>query len=493
VVNDAMHGLPLLTILLFLPLAGAAVVPLLARRPLACRIFTLLTSGAVLLLTVSLLLLHGSPATTLAQDTAWIPALGIRYHLRADGISLLLVLLTALLILLCVLVSWRSVQKGVAVFNFSLLLLETSVIGVFLAADFFLFYLFWELQLLPIFLLIARWGHEKRLYAAVKFLLFSMAGSLLILAALISLFLLHGRQSGEFTFALEALKHTALAPGTANLLFLAFAIGFAVKIPVFPLHTWLPDAHTEAPTAGSVILAGLLLKTGAYGLFRFAMPLFPAAATANVTLLLLLGLVGLYYASWIAMAQTDMKRLVAYSSIGHMGLVVIGIAVQSAAALSGAVLQMLNHGITTAALFILVGMLDERFDTRALDAFGGLWQRIPIFSGFFLFFAMSAAGLPGLNNFVSEMLILLDTFRSHPLVAGFGLAGLLPGLIYLLRLVRKVLFGPVHEELQTNDLRGREVCILLPLALLVLLLGLYPEAALSLLREPVGSLLALAG
>jgi len=488
-----MQGLPLLSILLFLPLAGAAAVPLLSHRPGACRIFTLLVSGAVLLLTVALLLLHGRPTTSLAQDASWIPALGIRYRLQADGISLLLVLLTALLTFLCVLVSWRSVQKGVAVFHFSLLLLETSVIGVFLAADLFLFYLFWELQLLPIFLLIARWGHEKRLYAAVKFLLFSMAGSLLILAALISLFLLHGRQTGEYTLALDALKNTSVAPGTANLLFLALAIGFAVKIPVFPLHTWLPDAHTEAPTAGSVILAGLLLKTGAYGLFRFAVPLFPGAAAGNVTLLLLLALVGLYYASWIAMAQIDMKRLVAYSSIGHMGLVVIGIAVQSKVALSGAVLQMLNHGITTAALFILVGMLDERFHTRALDSFGGLWQRIPVFSGFFLFFALSAVGLPGLNNFVSEMLILLDTFRTHPLIAGFGLAGMLPGLVYILRLVRKVLFGPVRDEMQTNDLSGREICILLPLALLVLLLGLYPEAALALLREPVGNLLALAG
>ncbi|MCK9296238.1 MAG: NADH-quinone oxidoreductase subunit M [Desulfobulbaceae bacterium] len=482
-----MQALPLLSIMLFLPLCGAPLALILPSRPGFSRALTLVVSGAVLLLAIALLLFYGGEnggaLARLTEEARWIPQLGISYRLRLDGISLLLVLLTSLLIFLCVPVSRRSVKQGQAVFHCALLLLESSVIGVFLADDLFLFYLFWELQLLPIFLIIGRWGHEHRLYAAVKFLLFSLAGSFFILAALISLFLLHGRQSGDYTLAFAALRQTAIDPGLANLLFLGLTAGFAVKIPIFPLHTWLPDAHTEAPTAGSVILAGLLLKTGAYGLLRFAVPLFPQAAAANTTLLLVLGLIGLYYASWIAMAQTDMKRLVAYSSIGHMGLVVIGIAVQTRTGLAGAVLQMLNHGITTAALFILVGMLDERFHTRSLEKIGGLWQQIPVFSGFFLFFALSAAGLPGLNNFVSEMLILLPIFATRPLVAGLGLAAMLLTLVYLLRLVRQTLFGPVRSTMQPVDLSLRETCILLPLALLVLFLGLYPGPVLGLLMS----------
>ncbi len=492
-----MAHLPLLSILLFLPLAGAGLAALSSWRPALCRGITLIVSGAVLLLAVALLLTHGGHGggglAGLAENAPWIPSLGIGYRLRVDGISLLLVLLTALLIFLCVLVSWPMTsvgRKGSPLFHTALLLLETAVIGLFLANDLFLFYLFWELQLLPIFLIISRFGHGGRIQAAVKFLLFSMAGSLFLLAAMITLFLLHGRQSGDYTLALDALRHTEMAPNLATLLFLGMVIGFGVKIPLFPLHTWLPDAHTEAPTAGSVILAGLLLKTGAYGLLRFAMPLFPAAAAANTLLLLALALFGLYYASWIAMAQKDMKRLVAYSSIGHMGLVVIGISVQSQVALTGAVLQMLNHGITTSALFILVGMVDERFNTRELTGIGGLWQRIPVFSGFFLFFALSAIGLPGLNNFVGEMLILLDTFRSYPACAAVGLGALVPVLVYMLRLVRKALFGPVIGTQQPGDVNGRELCILLPLALLVLFLGLYPQPLLDLLHEPVAQLLA---
>lgn len=492
-----METLPLLSIILFLPVCGAIPVAILGNRPGISRSVTLLVAGTVLLLVLALLLIVSGTVSgslsMLTEDARWIPSLGIHYRLRVDGISLLLLLLTGLLTFLCVLVSWHSVDKGVAVFHCALLLLETSVIGVFLADDLFLFYLFWELQLLPIFLIIARWGHEHRLYAALKFILFSIAGSFLILATLISLFLLHGRQSGDYTLAFDALRQTAIAPGTANLLFLALAVGFAIKIPIFPLHTWLPDAHTEAPTAGSVILAGLLLKTGAYGLFRFAIPLFPQAAVANTTMLLVMGLIGLYYASWIAMAQTDIKRLVAYSSIGHMGLVVIGIAIQSGTGLTGAVLQMLNHGITTAALFILVGMLDERFKTRSLDKIGGLWQQIPVYSGFFLFFALSAMGLPGLNNFVSEMLILLGAFTVHSVIAGFGLAAMLLTLVYLLRLVRQTLFGPTVSTMQPKDLSLREIGILLPLALLVIFIGLYPAPVLRLLQGPVAALLTANG
>jgi NADH-quinone oxidoreductase subunit M len=320
-----------------------------------------------------------------------------------------------------------------------------------------------------------------------------MAGSLFMLAALIGIFLIHGGQTGDYTLSLDALRHTVFTAGAERWLFAAFVIGFAIKIPLLPVHTWLPDAHTEAPTAGSVILAGLLLKTGAYALLRFAFPLFPRAAAEGASLLMILGIMGLFYASWIALAQADMKRLVAYSSIGHMGLVVIGIAAWNGLALSGALLQMINHGLTTAALFIMVGMLDERLQTRALAKVGGLWHQVPVFAGFFLLFGLSALGLPGLNNFVSEVLILLGAFRQAPVIACLGFAAMVVTLIYMLRLVQETLFGSPSPGLDIADLTPREFCILLPLALGVIVLGLYPQPFLRVLAEPVKLLLSETG
>jgi NADH-quinone oxidoreductase subunit M len=329
--------------------------------------------------------------------------------------------------------------------------------------------------------------------ATIKFILYTVAGSLLMLIALIALYLIHGEQTGQYTFSLYALLSTHLPWRTEVWIYAFFLLAFAIKIPTLPVHTWLPDAHTEAPTAGSVILAGLLLKTGAYGILRFAFPLFPGAARFSVPLLLALGLGGLFYAAWIALMQRDLKRMVAYSSIAHMGLVVIGLAIWNTLTLSGVVLQMINHGLTTSALFIMVGMLDERFHSREISHYGGLWARMPVFAGFFLLFAMASLGLPGLNNFVGEILILLGTFQRWPWVAGIGFAGLVFTVIFILWLVQSSIFGETRgqqiKEGIVQDITAREAVILVPIAAAVLGIGLYPTPILHLLREPLETLI----
>jgi NADH-quinone oxidoreductase subunit M len=324
----------------------------------------------------------------------------------------------------------------------------------------------------------------------MKFLLFTMAGSLFMLIAIIGLYVVHGRQTGVYTFALFPLLETSLSLGAEGWLYAAFMLSFGIKIPIVPLHAWLPDTHTQAPTAGSVILAGLLLKTGVYGVIRFALPLFPLAFKASVPVLMVLGLIALFYASWIALSQVDMKRLIAYSSIGHMGLVVLGVAFFNTITLSGSLLQMINHGVSTSALFILVGMLNERIDSRQFKDFGGLWKKMPVFGAFFLFFSMATLGLPGLNSFVGEILILIGTYRVQPVVAAFGFAGLLFGVIYVLRMVQDALFGEFRGEASTlRDVEPGEIVILGALALSVLFLGLWPRPVLDFFEEPVNALI----
>ncbi len=492
-----MTNFPLLSAIIFWPLAGAMLALLFRRHPRQCRRVSLGVALGDLLLVISLLFLNLRPDPAsgwlLVEDLSWIKHFGIRYSLGLDGISLILILLTALLGVIGVLVSWRQVSEKVGAFYFMLLFTQTAVMGVFLATDIFLFYLFWEMQLIPMFFLIGIWGHEKRIYAAVKFFLFNIAGGLLMLAALIGIYLVHGTQTGDYSFALAKLLHTTMSPGLEMWLYAAFLLAFAIKVPIFPLHTWLPDAHTEAPTAGSVILAGLLLKTGAYAILRIAIPLFPLAAQKLMPLLVILGLIGMVYASWVALAQKDMKRLVAYSSIGHMGLLVIGLAVWDQITLSGAVLQMVNHGITTAALFILVGILDERLHTRALADFGGLWKTMPVFSAFFLLFGMASLGLPGLNNFVSEILILVGVFQANPTVGIIAFFTIVLTMIYVLKMLQNTLFGPIKEESHLRDINSRELVILATLALLVVGIGLYPQPILNLLQPPVRHLLEQTG
>ncbi len=492
-----MISFPLLSAIIFWPLLGGLIALTFWRYPRQCRLVSLGVAIGDLLLVLALFFrdLTPDPATgwLLAEDFAWIERFGIRYSLGLDGISLLLVLLTAILGVMGILISWKQVADRVGLFHFILLFAQTAAMGIFLSVDLFLFYLFWEMQLIPMLFLIGIWGHEKRIAAAVKFFLYSIAGGLLMLTALISLYLIHGGQTGTYTFALPQLAQTEISPHLETWLYAAFLLAFAIKIPAFPVHAWLPDAHTEAPTAGSVLLAGVLLKTGAYAVLRFAFPLFPSAAAASAPLLLASGLIGLFYASWIALAQRDMKRLVAYSSIGHMGLILIGLAVWNAMTLSGAVLQMINHGLTTTALFIMVGMLDERFRSRELADYSGLWKSMPVFSGFFLFFCLAAIGLPGLNNFVSEILILVGTFKAKPVIGTVAFAGIVITLIYVLRLVQESLFGPPNHSHQVRDLTSREMAILLPLALLVIILGIHPTPVLDLLQEPVQRLIAQVG
>jgi NADH-quinone oxidoreductase subunit M len=489
------NSFPVLTILVFLPLLGSILVLFLGRRETACRWTSLGVALADLLLAAFVFTLNLRPQSgsagkwLLVEDHRWVESLGIHYSLGLDGISLVLVTLTAFLTVLCVLVSWKEIHVRVGTFHFFLLFMESSIMGVFLAIDLFLFYLFWEIQILPMFFLIGVWGHEERIYATVKFILFTLAGSLFMLIALIGLYLIHGSQTGQYTFSLYPLIETPVAGPTGFWLYGAFLLAFAIKIPIVPVHTWLPDAHTQAPTAGSVILAGLLLKTGAYALLRFAFPLFPVAAKISVPLLLVLGLIGLFYAAWIALAQKDIKRLVAYSSISHLGLVVIGIAVWNTMTLSGAALQMINHGLTTSALFILVGMLDERIHSREVVDFGGLWKKMPAFSAFFLFFGLAALGLPGLNNFVGEFLVLVGAVRAWPLVTALGFAGLVFTVIYILTVVQKTVFeearGQCVREQDLPDITFREALILGPLVAAVLFIGFHPQPLLDLFAGPV--------
>ena len=484
-----MNTFPILSAIVFLPLLGALFILILPHRSGLGRGTSLaVTLGNLALVAVLLFSGTGRPSGEWlrVEDYAWIPSLGIRYTLSLDGLSLMLLLLTALLGVLSTLISWHQIKEKTRSYYFFLLLTLTGILGVFTATDLFLFYFFWEIQIIPMFFLVGIWGHEERRRTAVKFIIFTMTGSLFMLIALIGLYTVHGQETGVYTFALASLTKTSLTPAAEGWLYAAFMLAFAIKIPVVPFHTWLPDTHTQAPTAGSVILAGLLLKTGVYGLFRFAVPLFPLAFRASMPLLMVLGLVALFYASWIALSQTDIKRLIAYSSIGHMGLVVLGLAVFNSITLSGSLLQVINHGVSTSGLFILVGILNERIDSREFKDFGGLWKQMPVYSAFFLFFSMASLGLPGLNNFVGEILILIGTYRTYPVFAAIGFAGLLFGVIYVLRMVQDALFGELKGEIALlYDVNAREVLILGTLALCVLFLGLYPKPVLHLFEGPV--------
>jgi NADH-quinone oxidoreductase subunit M len=488
-----MTGLPMLSILIFLPLAGCLLLlPFwhcrLSARPVALGV-ALIELALTAWLYISWEGLAAMPAKLpgylLMEDTPWIPAFGIRYTLGLDGISLLMVMLTAFTFCAALLVSWNSITEKNALFLTMMLAMEAGIMGVFLALDLALFYLSWEVMLIPMFFLIGIWGHGRRIYSTIKFFLFTMFGSLLMLLAMLALHLLHARQSGVVTFNLHELIGTQLTPETQLWLFAAFLLAFAIKFPLFPLHTWLPDAHTDAPTAGSVILAGLLLKTGSYGLIRFGYPLFPQAAQSLTPLLYTLAIIGIIYASLVAFAQQDMKRLIAYSSIGHMGFVAIGIAAWQPVALSGSIIQMANHGVTTAALFCLVGMLDERAHTREIAAFGGLWDKIPRYSFFFLFFSLASLGLPGLNNFVGEFLVLAGTMKKAPLVAALAFIGIVLTLVYTVRLVQELLFQAERQPLQLTDLNLREMILLSVLAVLDLWMGMHPASLLDLIHLPV--------
>lgn len=411
----------------------------------------------------------------LRLDLPWIPELGIGLRLGLDGLSWVLLLLTFFLGLVAVAASWNEIQDRVGLFHLQLLWTLAGIAGVFLALDLVLFYFFWELMLVPMFLLVAVWGHERRIYAAIKFFLFTQAGGLLLLLAILGL----GLDAGTFSY-FELLGRSITSEPSAWLL-LGFFVAFAVKLPVIVLHTWLPDAHTEAPTAGSVILAGLLLKTGAYGLLRFALPLFPDTAQALAPWGMALGAAGVLYGGWLAFAQDDAKRLVAYTSVAHLGFVLLGLAAWNPMGWHGAVLQMVCHGLSTGALFLIVGMLAKRLGTRSLDAMGGLWSSAPRMGVAALFFAMASLGLPGTGNFVAEILVLLGAFQgpfaSAPWWTAAATAGLVIATVYSLWLVQKIFHGEPSVEVaeKIKDLDAREILMLASIALLLLWIGLYPQ------------------
>jgi NADH-quinone oxidoreductase subunit M len=428
----------------------------------------------------------------LVERAAWVERFGIEYHLGVDGISLWLVALTGFLGPIAVLGSWNGIRERVREFHFLLLLLQTGMLGVFLSLDLFLFYVFWEVTLIPMYFLIGVWGHERRLYAAYKFFVYTMAGSLLMLVAILALVVQHQRQTGIYTFDLLSLYATQIPPAQEIWYFAAFALAFAIKVPLWPLHTWLPDAHVEAPTAGSVILAAVLLKMGTYGFLRFAIPLFPGGMQIMLPLLLALAVIGIIYGALVALVQPDLKKLVAYSSVSHLGFVTLGLFCFNTQGLEGSLYQMLNHGVSTGALFLLVGMLYERRHTRAIAEFGGIARSMPIYATIFIIVTLSSIGLPGSNGFVGEFLILLGAFKAARPHAILAATGVVLGAVYMLWAAQRVLFGPLDKDANRDlpDLSRRELAVLLPLVALIVLMGVWPRPFIDRMHAAVGDLVA---
>jgi len=462
----------LLSALVLLPVAGALVVALLPSAAVRAQKLAAILISTALFLASLLLVARFEPRAgmQLTERADWVPAFGISWHLGIDGLSLWLVILTTFLTPVALIGSWRGIEKRVKEFNVFMLLLEAGMLGVFCALDLFLFYVFWEAMLIPMYFLIGIWGHERRVYAAVKFFLYTMAGSALMLVAFLVLY----AESGARSFGLAELMAHPVPPALQTWLFAAFALAFAVKVPMFPFHTWLPDAHVEAPTAGSVILAGVLLKMGAYGFLRLAIPLFPVAAERFAPLIGALAVVGILYGALVSLVQTDLKKLVAYSSVAHLGFVMLGVAAMTPTAVVGAVYQMLNHGISTGALFLLVGMLYERRHTREIAQFGGLKAVMPRYAAVFLLVCLSSMAVPGFNGFVGEFLILAGSWPFSPRLTVLATLGVVLAAGYVLWMVQRVLYGEVtHEENRhLRDLDRRELAILVPLVILTLLMGL---------------------
>ncbi len=488
----------ILSWIVFLPLAGIPIILLLPKdKPDYIRWAALGVAAADFLLSLylpaqfdsspSASLRTSNPGMQFSAAVPWIESLGIYYRVGADGISLFLVLLTTFLSVLVIYSTFNSITEKVRGFYISYLLLQTGMLGVFVALDLFLFYVFWEAMLVPMYFLIGIWGGPRKIYATIKFVLFTMFGSLLMLVAILALYFFNQAETGKWSFNLFDFYQLGLPPNLQIWLFAAFALAFAIKVPMFPFHTWLPDAHVEAPTAGSVILAGVLLKMGTYGFLRFLFPIFPNATFQFIPLLSVLSIIGIIYGALMAMVQKDIKSLVAFSSVSHLGFVTLGLLAMNIQGWQGGMLQMLNHGISTGALFLLVGMIYERRHTRRIDDFGGLTKVVPVFAVFFMIITLSSIGLPGTNGFVGEFLILVGAFRSNPVYAAFATTGVILSAVYMLWMFQRVMFGEVKNQANAGltDLTWAEKAVLAPLVVFVFWIGIYPN---SFLRRMEGSL-----
>ncbi len=483
----------MMTGLIFFPLAGILVLCAVPRgKEILVRQCAIFISGVEFLASLRLYFaFQPSQGYQFASSIPWIPSIGASYHVAVDGISLFLFLLTTFLTFLAVIFSAReNIHQKTKEYFICILLLETCLLGVFSSLDLLLFYVFWEAVLIPMIFLIGVWGHERRIYAAIKFLLYTMSGSIFLLIGILTLYFLHGSQTGIYTFDLLKIftaKNFSIPFETQKFLFLCFAVSFAIKVPLFPFHTWLPDAHVEAPTAGSVLLAGVLLKMGTYGFLRFCLPLFPEACIAYAPFVSKLAVCGILYGALVSWVQPDFKKLVAYSSVSHLGFVVLGLFAFTMPALSGSYLQMINHGISTGALFFIVGMLYDRRRTRQLSEFGGLSKIMPFFSVCFLITSLASIGLPGLNGFVGEFLILSGTYLTHRSFAVLACFGVVLSAVYMLNAFQKVMQGEVTNDENKNlhDLNLREKSVLAPLLLLMILLGVFPALLLRKTELPL--------
>jgi len=479
-------GYPILSLLVFLPLAGAILLFIL-KNDEAAKYWALLIT--LVIAAVSLPLYFKFDKTTalyqFGEHHAWIPMWDINYTLGIDGISLLLILLTTLLMPLCILCSWRYITSRVRPFLACLLIMETSMLGVFMSLDFVLFYILWEAMLIPMYLLIAIWGGPRKVYASIKFFLYTLAGSVLLLVAIIALYLKNG------TFSIPMMMGQDYSSVFQIYVFLAFFLAFAIKVPMFPFHTWLPAAHVEAPTAGSVVLASVLLKMGTYGFLRFCLPITPEASIYFMPYILWLSIAGIIYGGFTALAQQDMKKLIAYSSVGHMGFVTLGIFVFNTHGIEGAILQMINHGVTTGALFILVGMIYERTHSRELALAAGVGKFMPIYVIFLGFFSLSSLAFPGTNSFIGEFLVLAGAFAKTKIVAACAIPGAVLAAAYMLRMLQKVVWGGTHNPDQSylGDLNVREIITLAPLLLFVLWIGLNPAPFMDVMHASVQNLI----
>ncbi len=503
-VNNVL-GFPILTLVTFLPTLGAILIALFVNKENTKVIKYSAFFVALVDFIISIpLWIYYDPTTWKMQfqeSVSWIPSLGIRYAVGIDGISLLLILLTTLLGVIAIWSSFSAIHHREKEYYVLLLLLQTGMLGVFIAEDFFLFYVFWEVMLVPMYFLIGVWGGPRKLYAAIKFFLYTLAGSVLMLVAILALYFYNHKITGAWTFDIQAYHQLAsyIATHTSKtwqyLLTLAFFLGFAIKVPMFPFHTWLPDAHVEAPTAGSVILAGVLLKMGTYGFLRFLLPIFPEATKALLPYFVFLAIVGIIYGALVALIQKDMKKLVAYSSVSHLGMCMLGLFALNPNGINGSIIQMINHGISTGALFLIVGIVYERKHTRMIAEYGGLSKIMPVYAVVFMIMTLSSIGLPGLNGFVGEFTILAGAFQAKPVWAIIATSGIILGAAYMLWLYQRVMFNEISEEnLELHkkgvlkDLTPREIAYFMPLIILAFWIGLYPKPFFKALEAPVNHL-----